>query len=317
MEINLGGADIRQPKPVLGLTDAELDRVTASTIAIGDLSSGTVTVSADITRPARTDVRLESSKGIVDSAKINAAGGTVRVNANGSLTDGTFIDREGLRFFTDGTFTNDSTQATVHIGFTPAAGANFKPQLSLPSGVALTKDGTGKWVISTAGKVTAFAGAKTLDLFRGTIDGDSTRRVAIPVQALLAGGFEIDSKQAIKTAVNVDISYTPNRLLLKAQGDSPEVGVNIGFRVLGGAGVRLQGNNRLVGTANGFTQNIASGSLPFFPAPNDANGKPTSANFSFSGLAFQANTLSASYDSATDKRESRRPQGTCFRRNRV
>ena len=50
--IDVGGADVSTT--TLGLTDAELDRVTAGTINIGDTNSGAITVSAAITRSAST-----------------------------------------------------------------------------------------------------------------------------------------------------------------------------------------------------------------------------------------------------------------------
>ncbi len=57
--INLGGNDVltaaRSPS---GLTDAELDTITAGTIQIGDTNSGTLTVSALISRATATNLSL-------------------------------------------------------------------------------------------------------------------------------------------------------------------------------------------------------------------------------------------------------------------
>ncbi|MFO0880915.1 MAG: hypothetical protein U0840_26620 [Gemmataceae bacterium] len=72
--INLGGADGTD----LGLTDAELDRVTAGTLVIGSATAGAVTVSAAITRPASTAVELRSGADLVISGgQLNTAGGTL------------------------------------------------------------------------------------------------------------------------------------------------------------------------------------------------------------------------------------------------
>ena len=49
----------------LGLTDAELDRITAGTLQIGTANSGPLTVSADITRLAATAMVLTSHADIV------------------------------------------------------------------------------------------------------------------------------------------------------------------------------------------------------------------------------------------------------------
>lgn len=65
--INLGGADVLSGSPLtLGLTDAELDTITASTLIIGSASSGNVTVSAAIS-PA-SYATLDIQKGVTFSA---------------------------------------------------------------------------------------------------------------------------------------------------------------------------------------------------------------------------------------------------------
>ncbi len=43
---------------VLGLTDAELDRVTTASLQVGSGTSGAISIAADITRPTSTNVRL-------------------------------------------------------------------------------------------------------------------------------------------------------------------------------------------------------------------------------------------------------------------
>ena len=56
--IDIGGADSGTQ---LGLTDAELDRVTAPTLNIGDANSGAVTVSAAITHPNNLSISVASA----------------------------------------------------------------------------------------------------------------------------------------------------------------------------------------------------------------------------------------------------------------
>jgi methionine-rich copper-binding protein CopC len=77
--IDLGGADVLSGTPLtLGLTGAELDRITAGTLTIGDAASGPVTISAAITRPSATNVYLISGGGIVfDPGSIDTGGGTL------------------------------------------------------------------------------------------------------------------------------------------------------------------------------------------------------------------------------------------------
>ncbi len=60
--INLGGSDVRSGSPLaLGLDDAELDRITAGTINIGDTNSGAISISSPITRPATTNLNLATA----------------------------------------------------------------------------------------------------------------------------------------------------------------------------------------------------------------------------------------------------------------
>ncbi|MSR57620.1 MAG: matrixin family metalloprotease [Planctomycetaceae bacterium] len=66
----------------LGLSDAELDRVTAGTINIGDTNSGTITVSADIAHPPGADVQIVGGGDIVISGgQFNTGGGTLLLHS--------------------------------------------------------------------------------------------------------------------------------------------------------------------------------------------------------------------------------------------
>ena len=76
--IALGGADSASQ---LGLTDAELDLITAGTLNIGNASSGAMTVSAPVTRAAATVLKLTSGANIdVATGSLNSAGGNVTLN---------------------------------------------------------------------------------------------------------------------------------------------------------------------------------------------------------------------------------------------
>jgi hypothetical protein len=72
--IDLGGADSATQ---LGLTDAELDVITAGTINIGDANSGAITVSAPITRPTASNMTLTSGANIDLASSLNSNGGDV------------------------------------------------------------------------------------------------------------------------------------------------------------------------------------------------------------------------------------------------
>ncbi|MBX7211996.1 MAG: hypothetical protein K1X78_27065 [Verrucomicrobiaceae bacterium] len=77
-QINLGGADAAG---VLGLTDAELDHVTAATLNIGDANTGMITISAAISRAAITNMNFASGADIVQQAGVDTLGGDVNVSA--------------------------------------------------------------------------------------------------------------------------------------------------------------------------------------------------------------------------------------------
>ncbi len=73
--INLGGIDA---SGVLGLTAAELDRIFTGTLIVGDNSTGAITVSADITRLAATNMALVSGGNVVIAGgQLDTHGGTL------------------------------------------------------------------------------------------------------------------------------------------------------------------------------------------------------------------------------------------------
>jgi hypothetical protein len=89
--IDLGGADVLSGSPrTLGLTDAELDRITAGTLTIGNAGSGEMKITAPISRSAATDVNLISGGAIVfDPGSIDTAGGDLSLApGTGAAADG-------------------------------------------------------------------------------------------------------------------------------------------------------------------------------------------------------------------------------------
>lgn len=87
--INLGStAD--STTNTLELSDAEIDRITANTLQIGDPNSGPVTFSAAITRPAATIVNVDSAGAInFAGGSLSSAGGNVRLNAGTNIVPST------------------------------------------------------------------------------------------------------------------------------------------------------------------------------------------------------------------------------------
>lgn len=99
--IDLGGTDNDNQ---LGLSDAELDRIVTGTLEIGDDDSGTIAVSADISRPSVTTVRLTSGSSInFSGGSFNTSGGGLTLAPGSSAqvspsTAGTDVSAATLNF---------------------------------------------------------------------------------------------------------------------------------------------------------------------------------------------------------------------------
>jgi hypothetical protein len=119
--IDLGGADA---DGTLGLTDAELDQVTAGTLILGSANSGDLTVSAAISRPAATNVQLRSGGDVIFNENFNTNGGTLLLAPGNSpaavkpVFNGTDATASAVSFASDlaivinGTTQGDGTGAT-------------------------------------------------------------------------------------------------------------------------------------------------------------------------------------------------------------
>lgn len=80
--INLGGTDA---PGVLGLTDAELDRIATSSLTIGDPSSGTITVSAAITSDNQLSL-INGDGGVLSvGGSLGTNGNSITLNTTGTI----------------------------------------------------------------------------------------------------------------------------------------------------------------------------------------------------------------------------------------
>jgi fibronectin-binding autotransporter adhesin len=124
--INLGGADVLAGSPLtLGLTNAELGRITAGTLNIGDSDSGTITVSASIQQFGK-NFHLRTGGGATGTGAI----------ANGSATATTLtIEQAG------------NSTYSGQIGGPPEGTSNDK-------NLALVKAGAGKLTLAAANTYT-------------------------------------------------------------------------------------------------------------------------------------------------------------------
>ncbi|MBI2481728.1 MAG: hypothetical protein HYV60_24705, partial [Planctomycetia bacterium] len=223
----------------LALADAELDRITAAVLQIGDLNlNGPIDVTASISRPVATNVSLLTAGAVTANPPIDTSGGTLRVNQNGRLTSGEAIHNSGLDFLSAGNVTQTSggftTPLPVSVGF-----GSFK-QLLFLSG--LTVD-NGR--ITTPGKVQAITKSGNVDLFLGATATDAAQRIAIPISQLVGASrddeFTIPKGQAFEISLNAKQTFVPTRLRLAA--GSSDVGLRMAgalkFTDLGGEGAPL------------------------------------------------------------------------------
>ncbi|MGL4419867.1 MAG: hypothetical protein ACRCZF_04300, partial [Gemmataceae bacterium] len=137
-----------------------------------------------------------------------------------------FRDVGGLRFFTDGIYTDSATSSTtnslVKVGLTPGAGEIFTPLLDVPSGVALGSSPTFAKINSTisAGGVTftsdnlAFVFDTPNKVF--TLAGDATFAT---------------SGVSITGSFGAPASGNPGLVIQNGKLASIDVGITTGFKV--------------------------------------------------------------------------------------
>src|SRR6185436_4908818 len=80
--VNLGGADAAG---TLGLTDAELDTVTAGTLRVGRANSGNMTISAAITPAGTSTLSLISGAAVTETAGSTITTTNLRVSSVGAV----------------------------------------------------------------------------------------------------------------------------------------------------------------------------------------------------------------------------------------
>jgi subtilisin-like proprotein convertase family protein len=140
--INLGGADAVGSPSTLGLTDAELDRITCGTLTIGSATSGAITVSANVTRAAATNLALVSAGDVVLNATLSTGGGTLLLDPGANpaavkpLFTGTDVTASALSFASELALRiNGATAGTQYDQLNVAGGINL-------TGVALLLSGS-------------------------------------------------------------------------------------------------------------------------------------------------------------------------------
>ena len=187
--IDLGAAD---SATTLGLTDAELDRVTCGTLVIGDSNSGSITVSAPVTRTTSTAMQLISAADIlISGGQIDTAGGNLLLDSGTSpaavkpTLAGTDVTVGTLSFGSD-----------LQIAIAGAVADSGYTQLNVVGSVDLT----GVTLALTGAHVPTFGQSFTLvnndgsdaitGTFTGLAEGAEFTFNGIPMQITYVGGTD-------------------------------------------------------------------------------------------------------------------------------
>ncbi len=203
--VNLGGADVLTGTPTLGLTAAELGVALASTLTIGRVDSGPMTLSADLTAGVPT-LQLVSGAGVTSTAgagRFATAGGALLVAAGGTFTparSGTDLTASMV------SFTPGSTLGIVIDG--TAAGDTVYSQLITSGAInltGLTLALSGGYIPTAGDTFTVVSGTSVTGTFSGLADG-----AIVPVNG-----------------VNMRVQYSPTDVTLMVTNRAP-VGLTAG-----------------------------------------------------------------------------------------
>ncbi|MFM7869292.1 MAG: beta strand repeat-containing protein, partial [Planctomycetaceae bacterium] len=169
----------------LGLTDTELDQISAATLRIGSAAAGDLTISSPVSRPSSTTMQLISGGAILFGAgaqsangAINTAGGTL------SLDAGTTINPATSGVDADSSAVSLTTGDTLQIEINGATADSLYSQLSVAGPVTLTGVS-----LSLSGTFPGMTGTETFTIVSAT--GGVTGQFSGLTQgaAISAGGF--------------------------------------------------------------------------------------------------------------------------------
>ena len=193
--INLGGADAAN---TLGITQTEINNVVAGTLLIGNSTSGTITVSTNITRSASTNVQLQSGAAILQPAgggSINTNGGTLLVTPGTNYApqrNGNDVTASTMSFTSGSDLAINIAGATVDTQYTQL---NVAGAVNL-TGVDLALSGA---FVPTLGTVFTIVSATSRT---GTFNG-------LPEGATLAFGGKTLQVQYTATTVQLVVNTPP------------------------------------------------------------------------------------------------------------
>jgi len=171
--IDLGGADVLAGSPLtLGLTDAELDSVTAGTLTIGDGASGAITVSAAVSRPGSTNVGLTTGGTILFNSGLDTGGGALLLTpgATGSVQP----QAAGADATTTGNTTSFASDSVLRIDIAGTTVDSQYDQLNVLGAVDLdgvALDLGGSYVSADGDAFTIVSATSVASTFTGLAEG--------------------------------------------------------------------------------------------------------------------------------------------------
>ncbi len=231
--INLGAAD---SATTLGLTDAELDQVTAGTVQIGDANSGAITASAAITHP--NNLSLTTGSGVTFNQAV-----TMAVNKN--LT----VSAAGTG---NGTINLANTNADLGASGTGAISLTTARNIALVSGASVvTVNGNLTLSANAAGTTTgSFVG---VDINSALVEVTGTGTLSVTGRSGDTGGYGV----AVSGAGSILRGGTAGAPAMTVTGTSNITGSgneNFGVLVAGGGLLTSSGADvSVTGIASGTT----------------------------------------------------------------
>ena len=253
--INLGGADAAG---TLGLTDAELDTISAAKLKIGDANSGTITVSADITRPGTTDMQLNSGGDVVISGgRVDTFGGTLLLNPGTSPASvkptNIGIDATASTVTLGGSLSiaiAGTTVDTQYTQFKVSGAVNLNGMNLVLSGAFVPSSGNVFTIVSAtsvSGKFKGLANNATL-VFNGRTLRINYTATAVTLTDITSGGSSTSSQSATVPAT-VIAGVTP--------ASTSGVAANEGVNPLAGWS-SLEGGGRANSVISALSSDIAA-----------------------------------------------------------
>jgi len=197
--INVGGADAAN---TLGLTDTEIDQVTAATLQIGDGNAGNLAVTAAITPAGAANLRLTTGGALAVNNTVNVTG-NLRLTSDGGTTQTAILTANALA-----TAGNGAVTLNLANSFNTFAS-------STANNVSITRAG-GSLSIGTVGGITAVnlgAGNFTVNVSNGALT-QANSITANDVTVTTGGGNNITLNN-----VNNAISGTFTATALGASAD--------------------------------------------------------------------------------------------------